>query len=108
MQIRNSTPNQIGSMSRRCTIGMNTGKVISIMLTWSTKMPRKIRSSIMPARMAKATGPGQDGRDQPFGGTGEAQDLREGGGAQDDEQDHAEMPTVPRSAFSRASKLSAR
>ena len=31
----------------------------------------------------------EDGRDQPVGGAGEAQDLRERGGAQDDEQDHA-------------------
>ena len=28
---------------------MNTGSVISIMLTWSTKMPRKIRISIISA-----------------------------------------------------------
>ena len=33
MQIRNSTPNQIGSMPRRCTSGMKNGSVISIMLT---------------------------------------------------------------------------
>ncbi len=53
MQIRNSTPNQIGSTPSRCTIGMKIGSVISIMLTWSTKMPRKIRISIMPATTAQ-------------------------------------------------------
>ena len=30
----------------------------------------------------------EHGRDDPFGGAGEAQDLREGRGAEDDEQDH--------------------
>ena len=44
-------------MSSRCTIGMNTGSVISIMLTWSTKMPRKISSSIMPASIANGDRP---------------------------------------------------
>ena len=53
MQIRYSTPNQIGSIASRSTIGMNTGKVISIMLTWSTNRPRKISSSIIPARTAR-------------------------------------------------------
>ena len=33
MQIRNITPNQIGSMPSRCTKGMKNGSVISIMLT---------------------------------------------------------------------------
>ena len=57
MQIRNSTPNQIGSTPSRCTSGMNTGSVISIMLTWSTNTPRKIRSAIMPATTAKVDKP---------------------------------------------------
>ena len=33
MQIRNSTPNQIGSTSRRATSGMKNGSVISIIET---------------------------------------------------------------------------
>ena len=33
MQMRNSTPNQIGSTPSFTTIGMKTGSVISIMLT---------------------------------------------------------------------------
>ena len=47
MQIRNITPNQTGSMPRVCTTGMKIGSVIIIMLTWSTKMPRKISISII-------------------------------------------------------------
>src|SRR6266849_6229722 len=43
----------IGSISSRYTIGMKTGNVISIMLTWSTNRPRNIKSDIIPARIAK-------------------------------------------------------
>ena len=48
MQIRNMTPNQTWSIPSACTTGMKMGKVIIIMLTWSTKMPRKISISIIP------------------------------------------------------------
>ena len=89
MQIRNITPNQTGSMPSVCTMGMKIGSVIIIMLIWSTKMPRKISISIMPA-MIIAGGQALAGDElhQPVAGARERQDLREGGGAQDDEQDH--------------------
>ena len=69
-------------MPSRGTIGMNTGSVISIMLTWSTKMPRKIRISIISATSGEGgQALAEDGGDQPLGGAGETQDLGEGGGA---------------------------
>ena len=57
MQIRNITPNHTGSSARRCTIGMKIGSVISIMLTWSTKTPRKMSMPIMPAMIADEESP---------------------------------------------------
>ena len=57
MQMRNSTPNHTGSMPKAFTIGMKIGRVIIIMLTWSTKMPRKIRKTIMPIRIWLAVNP---------------------------------------------------
>src|SRR6185369_3859287 len=57
MQIRNSTPNQTRSMPSFCTIGMKIGSVIIIMLTWSTKTPRKMSSSIMPTITAHGARP---------------------------------------------------
>ena len=70
-------------------MGMKIGSVIIIMLTWSTKMPRKISISIMPATIiAGGQALAGDQLHQPVAGAGERQDLGEGGGAQDDEQDH--------------------
>src|ERR1041384_1717367 len=60
MQIRNSTPNQIGSMSSRCTSGMKNGSVISIIETWSTKQPRNNKISIIPTTTALADSPCAD------------------------------------------------
>src|SRR5581483_7806985 len=51
MQIRNSTPNQTGSVPVCDTSGMKNGSVISIIDTWSTKQPRNNRTTIMPAMM---------------------------------------------------------
>jgi hypothetical protein len=47
MAMRNSTPNQIGSMPALVTRGMKKGSVSSIMLTWSTKQPRISRMMII-------------------------------------------------------------
>src|SRR6516162_8023441 len=44
-------------MPRSRTIGMNTGRVIIIMLTWSTKMPRKMSSAIIASRMKNGERP---------------------------------------------------
>ena len=57
MQIRNSTPNQTRSTPSACTTGMKIGSVIIIMLTWSTKMPRKISISIIAAITAHGARP---------------------------------------------------
>jgi hypothetical protein len=43
-----NTPNHTGSNPTDCTIGMNSGMVIIIMLTWSMKQPRNSRISSMP------------------------------------------------------------
>ncbi len=57
MQIRNITPNQTTSIPSTWTTGMKIGSVIIIMLTWSTKMPRKISISIMPTMISSVDRP---------------------------------------------------
>ena len=46
-----------GRSPSACTSGMKIGSVISIMLTWSTKMPRKIRIAIIAGDHAQGGSP---------------------------------------------------
>jgi hypothetical protein len=89
MQIRNSTPNQTRSTPSAWTTGMKIGSVIIIMLTWSTKMPRKISISIIAAITAHGARPGAGDRlRQAVRRAREREDLRERRRADDDEEDH--------------------
>ena len=52
MQIKNMMPNHTGSTPNCWMMGMKMGKVMSIMLTWSTNTPKKIKISSMPTMTA--------------------------------------------------------
>ena len=95
-------------MSSRCTIGMKTGRVIEHHADLVDEDSEKDQQqpSCRP-ESAKAREPAaENGGDDALRRAGKAQDLREGGRAEDDEEDHRRRcATVPRKACSKVLKL---
>ena len=85
---------------------MNTGKVMSIMLTWSTKIPRKISSSIIPARIANGVSPApRMCETMPSVAPEKLRICEKVVAPRMMKRIIAEMPTVPRNALSSAEKV---